>query len=535
MAFSGYVFEAKQIQTFIFASGKLRDVSGASEIIESISSEDETGAPVGLAKHLLDKFCSQEDQTWLRASGGAVEVVVNDEAALCAFRSAFRLAVVRRAPGLSFADGIGTAETAAEALDKARKALLCSGPVPLLQSPPASPLVRPAPRTGGAPSVVTGWTSSGRCTITGEYADLPTLAKRQFLRKHGNSSQGLLVRKFVESGDASGQMSWPDSFASDRTEAEISGKKDFPFKEGTVPRIAILHADGTGMGALFREARKHVAAEPELVKRLSTRIAVATRSAARSAMMDVVKAMSDAVGEAARGVVPARPVLLGGDDLTIILRADLAVGFARQFRAKFEDLVTKAVRETHKALKSWPTIRTKIGIVFIAPGQPFARAYELCESLVSEARATDASRIAFYRVTTAAIPVSAGELHESGRTKNGVFLWKSGFDVAGKTDELAGLVALAEILARPEIGAGPFRQVAELLRTDPAEAKSVYSRALSVLEQRDKSAGTKHREELIGALHAAGMPPDLSRLNPESPVWCPLLQAHDLALVMKGA
>ena len=511
---TAYLFELRQIQPYVFGTGKLRDASGASELIESISFDSEipgaTGAESidGVAGDLLKGL---EIQVY-RAAGGVIDIVGPDEGPMTEFRAAFRLALARHAPGLVYGDSLATAPTEAEAREKARMTASDDGPVQGTMVPPGSPMIRPAPRSGGSPAVMSGWTTSGRCTITHEFADLSTLAKRQYLKERQR-----LAEKFVPADLRDKKWNWPTVFSLE-DDAAAQGSL-FPFDDGVLPRIAVLHADGNGMGNLFARAVKTLSSDK--VRDLSRGLTAATRSAVQEAMRQVLAAH--------RGSVPpARPILLGGDDVTLILRADLVSDFALTFAETYQAEASAVVKsfeiktDTDPA-EDWPAMTTKIGFVVIGPSQPFARAYDLAASLASTARDTAKSRIAFHRVAGAEIPADADALKVQGQCVPGFTLWRAGLDLAAFRE----LRALSRMLDNDDIGRGPLRQVPALLKVDLAEARRIYRRAEEVIEPRNPGAVKDLRDRLA----ALGFDGSWTPGPDDNPVWCPLLAAHHLAHV----
>lgn len=517
MQVSAYLFEARQIQRFVFATGKLRDASGASELLDALSNDakaDSAGhATGGVAGGLLDKLLP--DAEVFRAAGGALDIVHPDAEKLKLFRAAFRLELARRAPGLVFSDSLATAPDVASAREAARNGMSDGGPVKGLRLPLGSPLVRPAPRSGGNPADLSGWTKGGRCKVTGEHADLATQLARQYLE----SGREVLADKFLSRGSA--PLRWPTVLSVDDDGQAKQSKRTvvFPFAEGMIPRIAILHADGNGMGALFKRAVERYRDSPKTVRDISRALAAATQAAVQSAM----KAVAD---QAVNGIIPARPIVLGGDDVSLILRADLAPQFALDFAEAFGALATAAMKP-FGVLGSDEAMTTKVGFVVIGPNQPFAQAYSLAESLASAARSQTESRIAFCRVAGAAIPSTADDLDQGGVGDGGYTLWRA----AHGCGEFGKLLDLARLLDHDDVGRGSLRRVAGLLKTDRVEANRVLERALSQLGDRNG----KVRDALVHQLEDYGVAslPDRS-LGLETH-WFPLLQAHDLSHILGKA
>lgn len=511
-----YLFEIRQIQKYIFATNKLRDISGASELIDWISSEDENSENPkrpdvgGLAGQFITSLIPKASV--YRAAGGALDLTHGSIDELRKFRLAFRLSMSKHAPGLVFNDNIGSGETDQRARQAARNGMSSSGPISGVSFPLGSPMIRPAPLTGGSPAMGPKLTKAGKCIITKAYSDLPTLTKRHFLGRRDLRLQ----RKFTPS-DNSEDLHWPTVFFQ---EEGVSQQEIFPFGKNVLPRVAVLHADGNGMGGIFAEAVKLV---PENVRELSLGFATATRIA-------IADAMGQVISHARDNVVPARPIVLGGDDVTILLRADLAVDFATAFAQSFEVEATRTVN-SYEALKSWfatsaakGNVTTKIGLAIIAPNQPFAKAYTLAEQLAKDARRVDESRIAFHRVSGGSIPASTSELEEMAEARGGFTLWRASHSLS----EMKALRSLAVLLEDEDIGRGALRKVPEILKSDRAEAARIFKRALGVTRLRSPKVSKK----LTDALAAVQMP-DLGSEAAHA-TWCPLQQAHDLAHILRS-
>ena len=505
-----FLFEAQQIQSYIFSTNKLRDASGASELINSICNEDVSGPVVsenGVGPRTVGAFFGVA--RIFRSTGGVLDFAVDatpDE--MACFRAVFRLAVSRAAPGLAFSDGVGEGADEPDARKAARADSLVSRSVGG-GAPFVSPLVRPAPRSGGVPAVMTGWTDNGRCVITKEFADLPTLAKRRFLKQGARE----LADQFLPRTVTAKEYDWPEVFSLDGETADgaaqqgKTGPAVFPFAGKYVKRIALIHADGNGVGRLFMEADKTLS--PAQMRDLSRALAGAMRAAVQVAMGPVADA---AVG----GIVPARPILLGGDDVTLILRADLAVDFVTALIEAFQTQATAAVR---KYLPQQPPLTLKAGVVILGPAQPFGQAHSLCGVLAGLAKA-EISRVSLWRLTTSVMPRGKDDLDLQARCDGGTRLWSPSHAVA----DLQALQTLAGLMAEDDVGRGALRRVPELLKTDRAGAERTFKRAMVVLERRNGGIAARVRAALD--MFGAG------ETGVGTGGYCPLLDAHDLAQVM---
>lgn len=522
MGVTAFLFEIRQIQGFVFGTSKLRDASGASELIDAISGDapvDNRGADVsGLAGRLMGEVGLNPSNCCVyRAAGGVLDFCADNADRVKTFRAAFRLGLADMAPGLIYTDNIANGDDDTSARNTVRSSMSDAGPMRGVALPLGSPMVRPAPLSGGSPAVVTGWTDAkGHCNITGDFADLPTLAARHYLKKSDNR----LANKFVAEDQRAG-LKWPTVFKADEKPSDANV---FPFGAGKVQRIAVLHADGNGMGKLYAAAVSQL--DAKAVRDLSKALTKATMQAVQQAMTNVVK---NAVG----GVVPARPILLGGDDVTLILRADLVAQFAFDYIAAYQNLATTAVRNAgikdkseEENVKEWPTMTTKIGFAVIGPNQPFGHAYRLAEKLASAARDPFKSQIGFFRVSGADIPEDEGSIAAQGLAQGHFTLWRKAYDV----ESFEKLKELAALLEKDDIGRGGLRRVPEALKFDLSEAKRIYARAIGMIKGRNEQTF----KELESALAALGFDGTFTGGTAKEPAWCPLLVAHDLSHIMRG-
>lgn len=226
MGVAAYLFEIRQIQSYIFSTGKLRDASGASELIDSLSEDDPSKGVGGIAGDLIAAVFHKDLPRSYRSAGAVLDVVHDDEGRLRQFRAAFRLALARRAPGLVYSDSLATADDDQSARKAARNSVSAAGPIRGIRMPLGSPITRPAPKSGANPAILPGWSKGGKCKITGEFADLAT----QTVRKHLDEAKRLsLAEKFTPKAKTG--LKWPTIFRKDEDGKEKGNL--FPFEAGT--------------------------------------------------------------------------------------------------------------------------------------------------------------------------------------------------------------------------------------------------------------------------------------------------------------
>lgn len=189
-------------------------------------------------------------------------------------------------------------------------------------------------------------------------------------------------------------------------------------KLGTIDWLAVVHADGNGLGQIFLRfhefARvKNLRDYVDRIRRFSLALDYCTESAFCEAL-----AKMHARWTARRGGVeflPVVPLVLGGDDLTVVCDGRLAMQFACDFLSAFEqltasrdlregnlnygDIIPKVMAGTANEVfdcASLDRVPSAAGVAIVKPHFPFHAAYELAEGLIQSAkqslRATDMKR-----------------------------------------------------------------------------------------------------------------------------------------------
>ena len=356
-----YLFETRGIQRFLFSSGRLRDMLGGSELLDYLCADG----------GLLDQTLQQLDLTprVARKAGGAFYLLFTDRAQAERLRATWRLACARWIPGVEQVDALASAETAREAITKGLEILREARNRMTADLPRPGPLSERSARTGLAAVK----------RDRKESLDAPTARQRSFKRP---TDAAALSQRFLDQDG----LIWPVNF-----EESAPASERFPLGERRL--VGLLHADGNGLGELLRvlnEACRNANDDTyiQLYRTFSEGLGRATLQAAREASRKVL------VPAAQDQVLPARPLVLGGDDLTILLRADLALDFTRCFLDAFETASKEAMHELHRAFqeakldpKALPQYLTACaGLCFMKCTQPFHAGHELAESLCKRAK-----------------------------------------------------------------------------------------------------------------------------------------------------
>lgn len=383
-----YGFEVVSIQTYILSSGKLRDMIGASTLVEQLSGDILDGVLAALN-------LSETKPRFLRRAGGGFRCLLPDEATAQRLRDAWSLAVQTQAPGLGFVHAVVTGEDVQAADEKLDRKLREQRGHSLPWMPLAGPYSVRAPRTG-YPAVDR--------ERHGELLDPMTRNKREWSEKPG-------IEKLLDLGWEG--VTWPKQFHPDEEGDEPALVKGEPGER----TVGIIHADGNGLGRIVEQVKTYAGQGGRdyvaVMAAFSDAVATATRQAVTQAASLFVPF---ADGKGGKIEMPARPLVMAGDDITIVVRGEHALMFAKAMLLEFEKASEQAFKKIEKqcsGLEDLPTLTACAGIAFVKANQPFMPAYRLCESLCQHAKTESKKHkdpdkrvppsLAFHRVTTSMI------------------------------------------------------------------------------------------------------------------------------------
>ena len=351
-----YIYGAavQGIQSFIFKTNELRDIAGASELVENICTDNFEA----LLKSLT---CNGQENLDMVAekvisAAGNVKYVFKNREDCAEIVKQFPKKAMLKAPGITISQAVvkydndedfGNAVRCLE--EKLREE-------------------RNRPRN----TVTAGLLGMERCRQTGlpvvkiekdDYIDAATLAKCK-----ANTTRKLSAKSFY--GNSKTPLS-EDRVAYDIS--DITGKNDW---------IAIIHADGNGLGQIVRK----IGEKKDVYKEFSEKLDEATVASANEAYETLAKGSEWEY----EGRIPIRPVVLGGDDMTVIIRGDLAMPYIQAYLTAFEKNTGQKLGNMLEKNKVFPDGRTWLtacaGVAFVKSSFPFYYAYSLAEELCTEAK-----------------------------------------------------------------------------------------------------------------------------------------------------
>lgn len=160
---------------------------------------------------------------------------------------------------------------------------------------------------------------------------------------------------------------------------------DLGQKKGEDSHIAIVHIDGNGFGEVFRNLRSVNA-----TKELSDQVKYAVRSAFLHTLKEYKTYKTELESnltlqfckkeDGIKKILPIRPIVLGGDDVTFVCHGKLGIWFAEKF---MEDFNSNTFTDVDCKVEQFSCCA---GIAIVKTKYPFYRAYQLAEDLCSSAK-----------------------------------------------------------------------------------------------------------------------------------------------------
>ena len=404
------------IQDYVFRSNRLQENIGASEIVYRVTTQwaiqalDDEHLRANV--HITDRENGQWEYTntsgieaddsidaeVVYAGGGNTFIVFRAEKAAIAFTKRLTRRVLAEAPGLGLVVRHRPFDWDAEPLWMAQTESLRKLATHKLARPLSAPLLglavtEPCDSTGLA-AVRTDETSvrvedKWRPLRVGDQAQEPPRSiSRETLYKLGWRDLGN-ARLMYEVGDkVKDVFEFPADI--DRL-GRARGEESF---------VAVVHADGNGMGQHVKRVSDGLhsnaprSANREYVKRLRA-FSEAVNKASLAALKRVVDQVTASLSRNDDGsyeiqrewgepipivedYLPFRPLVFGGDDVTLLAAGQLGLSVAAAYLQAFEE-------ETSKD-PALPAMYASAGVAIVKSHYPFSRAYALSEELTHSAK-----------------------------------------------------------------------------------------------------------------------------------------------------
>lgn len=212
-------------------------------------------------------------------------------------------------------------------------------------------------------------------------SELESLTKAQ--RRDGKQPKAISLVSSVKRNEASAAIERLQAIAKNhKLEANIN-KLEETFDD--MAWLAIVHADGNGLGQIFLNFEAYIGNDKSnrnyinQYRAFSLALDECTEAAFRLAL-DVLPKDKD--------TLPIVPLIVGGDDLTVVCHGEYALEFTRIFLQEFEKQtkVKPEISEIAKEVFGVGKLSACAGIAVVKPHFPFSVAYELAEKLIKSAK-----------------------------------------------------------------------------------------------------------------------------------------------------
>ena len=323
-----YGASVQGIQGYIFQTNKLKDVIGASELVKELCETD-----------FKREFALTGSVEYIVKAAGNIKLILDSEEDCKRIVFQFPKYAMEKAPGITLSQAV--VKCVSDDMTEDRKKL--------------EDRLR-AQRNRPCKSLTLGSVAMHRSPLTGlpavphkdnEPLDEGVLRKREILDE--NNVNKTLFEIFTGEKVRYSEMGLEIR--------DLTGRNDW---------IAIIHADGNSLGELVKDLGKE---GKEKLREFSENLDKATRQAAQEAYKKV-KGNDEKKH-------PIRPIVLGGDDLTVICRGDIAIDFVKEYISLFEEKTENLLSRKLTACA---------GIAFIKSSYPFSFGYELAETLCGLAK-----------------------------------------------------------------------------------------------------------------------------------------------------
>jgi len=373
MSSTKYLYGAavQGIQNFIFQTNKLKEIVGASELVEEICTSKfakllgKKGYYPDLTKQL------EEDKNCILHAAGNIKYIFDSKEDCEKIVLEFPKSIYEFAPGITVSQAVVKLvnNDFEHAVNKLENRLRLQRNIPM-RSATLGMMGIETSRQTGLPVVYRESENS--------HLDAGTFAKLQYVWE---TKDGKRIAKRHTTRNLC-QKAFYDDIKDEQIAfdiEEITQNNDW---------IAVIHADGNGLGQVVQKVGK----DQNLFKEFSEKLDKATTLSAREAFEAVKVLFNNSKKKS--DFIPIRPIVLGGDDLTVICRADLALNYVTTFISRFEENTRNLLKDNQgvSLLKnvfeneSDKRLTACAGIAYIKSSFPFYYGYNLAETLCSLAK-----------------------------------------------------------------------------------------------------------------------------------------------------
>lgn len=366
MKITAVFLEVASIQQYVFGSNKLKENLGASYLVENIFKENLKTAFERMSLKIdMDEWLNNPDQIHICEQGIEAEIgYIGGGNALLLFKdNDFAVKLARQwsknllietpglVPSVAINDFEYTALSDRDNFPRGISKLFKKLNVNKNNYQPQTAL----PRHG----------ITAECSHTGMSAECYDKEDKTYISSVAGS-------KITNAENAKKEMNF-------RFRDVLKDKFDFPDKLDKLGQkegdnhISIVHIDGNSMGSRFRECKTLVE-----IRNLSRDVKNATESSFKDMLNEMIQKHDYLMGnfELPKNILPIRPIIMGGDDVTFVSNGKLGIYLAEIFMKSF----------SKKHVSDNKPISSCAGIAITKTKYPFYRGYELAEDLCNQAK-----------------------------------------------------------------------------------------------------------------------------------------------------
>lgn len=353
------IFDLSGIQKFIFSTNKLKDIIGASAVVNNAlfkNIPEMCNDVENKWKTDVFSFSSDDESKIVYIGGGNALLVFKDEDTYKAF--------ARQLTEKVFLQSGGAIRLFSACVELDEAATLSENQKVLMEK------LDSAKKAGGSitPSLclpITAYDNNNYEPLVVKTINNKNVyaSRSKFAKSEGLAASKDIFKDIVDTQKI--------SFMTEFDKVEASGNKNF---------VSIIHIDGNTMGIKIREFVQKLNCDVitalNEMKKLSVEIGALYKSVLKETIADIY---------ASEGEIPFRPIVADGDDITVILESKKAFEFTEKF---MEHLLNKSLQCFGGYV---PTAAA--GIAFVKTGFPFSTGYDIAEQCCKNAKKETLKRV----------------------------------------------------------------------------------------------------------------------------------------------
>ena len=390
-----YLFEVKSIQSYLNRTGRLKDVIAISDLLDNFINNEQKGEEksiLSLALEVIDQKYPEPQIKFIRRRGGSFYSYCDNQEKLQAFRQLWLLIFYQYFPYMQHTDYLGeltSDQNFKKEVGNAFKCLNASINAVNLSLPYSTVAVEATANTGEA-TVYFYQDDDGSHNVDLACDKLDNAkANENFTKK---IYKKFIAEKCLVKQDPKAYDNLVNSFINEFKKLQGDENHD----------IAYVHFDGNGIGQVLMELResekvKSLDLYTEIMTKFSDTLAKSTQKAAQGAFKKVydqflkdneqnkLKAQTRV-----RNAFYFRPLVLGGDDLTVMIEPKYALDFCSEFTKQFKQITSQRFEELNNKYKIQEIKKEGLtasgGVLFNKIKHPASNTGAIVEALAEKAK-----------------------------------------------------------------------------------------------------------------------------------------------------